>query len=264
MLPLVDRPLIQYAVEQAVGAGIDRIVIVTSPGKSATADYFRVAPELERALEARGHPRLDEVRRVSRMADVTTVEQREPLGLGHAVLMAKDAVGNEPFVVYLPDEVVVGTPTVTQQLLEVFERRGSAVAVIQVPKDAVSAYGIVGGERVSERELRLSEVVEKPPVADAPSDLAITGPYVFTPAIFDCLEATTPGALGELQLTDGIALLAQQEPVHAYRFEGRRYDCGTPVGLLKASLELALGRPELAEQLRPWLRDLAKGLGDAS
>ncbi len=256
MLPLVDRPVIHYAVEQAVEAGIERIVIVTSRGKSITEDYFDVAPELERALEAKGSPRLEEVRRVSRMADVIAVRQREPLGLGHAVLMAKKAVGDEPFIVCLPDEILIGPRSAVSQMLETFERRGSALGVIEVPRDQVERYGVVAGEPVSDREWRLSHVVEKPSVDEAPSNLAIVGPYVFTPAIFDCLEAVTPGAIGELQLTDGIALLAQREPVHALRLEGKRHDAGTPVGLLKASVDLALERPEYEEELKMWLREL--------
>ena len=260
MLPLVDRPLIQHTVEQAVDAGIERIILVTSRGKSATEDYFDLAPDLERALEARGSPKLEEVRRVSRMADLITVRQREPLGLGHAVLCAKSAVGDEPFVVYLPDDIIVGEPSVTKQMLEVFERRGSVVAVQEVPPDHVSAYGMVDGEQVSEREWRLRRLVEKPRPEEAPSSLAIVSMYVLTPAIFDCLGSVTQGAIGELQLTDGIDLLAQREPVHAYRFEGTRYDCGTPVGLLRASVELALRRPELAVELKAWVKELASRL----
>ena len=263
MLPLVDRPVIQYAVEQAVEAGIERIIIVTSPGKSVTEDYFHVAPELERTLEAKGSPGLEEVRRVSRMADVIAVPQREPLGLGHAVLTAKKAVGDEPFIVYLSDEILIGPRSATQQLLEAFDRRGSVLGVIEVPRDEVQRYGVVAGERVSDREWRLSHVVEKPSVEEAPSNMAIVGPYVFTPAIFDCLEAVTPGAIGELQLTDGIALLAEREPVHSLQLEGKRHDAGTPVGLIKTAVELALERPEYAEELKAWLRELGPRLDRA-
>ncbi len=258
MLPLVDRPVIQYAVEQARDAGIERIIIVTSRGKEMTEDYFDLAPDLERTLKARDSPRLDEVRRVSRMADVIAVRQREALGLGHAVLMARTVVGDEPFVVYLPDEVIIGEPSATRQLLSVFEERGgSVVGVIEAPQDQVSRFGIVAGNAVSERELRVSHVVEKPSVEEAPSTLAITGPYVFTPAIFKALEAITAGSGGELQLTDAIGVLAKREPVFAYRYEGKRYDCGTPMGLLKASVELALQRDEYADDLSHWLAELA-------
>jgi UTP--glucose-1-phosphate uridylyltransferase len=256
MLPLVDRPLIHYAVEQAVEAGIDRIILVTSRGSSAIADYFDLAPELERSLETRNNPWADEIRRISRMADIITMRQREPLGLGNAVLTARKAVGGQPFAVYLPDEVLMGTPSVTRQLLDAFEQRGTTLGVIDVPREEVARYGIVAGDQVSEREWRLRSVVEKPSVEEAPSTLAITGPYVFTPAIFDCLESIAPGAIGELQLTDGIAMLAEREPVHAYRYHGKRYDCGTTMGLLKASVELALQRPDMADELRKWLRGL--------
>jgi UTP--glucose-1-phosphate uridylyltransferase len=258
MLPLIDRPVIHYAVEQAVEAGIDRIIIVTSRGKAMTEDYFDLTPELERSLEARNSPWAEEIVRISRMADIIAVRQREPLGLGHAVLTAKKAVGNEPFVVYLPDEVLIGTPSVTRQLFNVFSQRGSVMGVIEVPEVDVTRYGIVSGEQVSEREWRLSHVVEKPAVEDTPSRLAITGPYVFSPAIFESLESITPGAIGELQLTDGIAKLAEREPVHAYRYTAKRFDCGTTLGLLKASVELALERPDMADEVQKWVKGLAE------
>ena len=259
MLPLVDRPVIQYAVEQAVEAGIERVVLVTSHGKAATEEYFAVAPALEAALEQRGHAKLDEVRRVSRMVDLVPVTQAEPLGLGHAVLCARDAVGGEPFVVYLPDEIVLAEPSVTRQLLDASERLGGSVAgVIEVPRADVARYGVIDGEQVEERAWRLSGLVEKPPVADAPSRLAVTGPYVLSPAIFDCLASVEKGAVGEIQLTDGLDALAKREPVFAYRFEGERYDAGTPLGLIETAVELALRRPELAAELGPWIKDLAK------
>ena len=256
MLPLVDRPLVHYIVEEAIGAGLDRIIIVTSRGKTVTEDYFDLAPELERTLEARGNPRLDEIRRISRMADIVAVRQREPLGLGHAVLAAKRAVGNEPFVVYLPDDLIRGATSVTQQMLPAFERHGSIVAVEAVAPERVSAYGIVAGTEVEAGVLKLSQVVEKPPREQAPSNLGIVGRYVFTPEVFDCLERITPGAIGELQLTDAIAMLVQRGAMYSYAFQGARYDCGTPAGLLKASVELALERPDMAPDLREWLRGL--------
>ena len=261
MLPLVDRPLIHYIVEEAVEAGLDRIIVVTSRGKTATEDYFDLALELERALEARGNRQLEELRRISRMADVIAVRQREPMGLGHAVLTAKRAVGNEPFVVYLPDDIIRASPSVTRQMLPVFERHGSVVAVEAVPPERVSAYGIVAGTAVEPGVLKLGRVVEKPSVEQAPSNLGIVGRYVFTPEVFDCLEGVQPGALGELQLTDAIAMLAQRGAMYSYAFEGKRYDCGTPVGLLKASVEFALERPELAAELREWLRGLTREIG---
>ena len=258
MLPLIDRPVIQYSVEQARAAGIDRIVVVASRGSAVIQDYFDRAPELEQALEARNSPYLAETRRVSELADVILVRQREQLGLGHAVQTARQVVGDEPFVVYLPDEVILGEPSATAQLLRVYEERGGgAIGVVEVPHEQVSRFGVVAGEPVSERETRLTHVVEKPRVENAPSNLAITGPYVLTPAVFDAMERVKPGAGGEIQLTDAIAAVARQEPVFAYRYEGRRYDCGTPLGLLKASVEAALERSDLRAEVREWLAALA-------
>ena len=261
MLPLVDRPILQYAVEEALGAGIDRIILVTSRGKAMSEDYFDLTPELERGLEAKESPRLEELRHISRMADVIAVRQREPLGLGHAVLTARRAVGDEPFVVMLADDVIHGSPSATQQLLEVFDRDGSVLAVEEVPTERISAYGVVGGEALTPDLWRVNQIIEKPPADQAPSNMGVVGRYVFTPAIFDCLEQITTGAIGELQLTDAIALLAAQEPVYAYRFAGTRYDCGTPLGLMKASVELALGRSEFTVELRAWLKEMAARLG---
>ena len=257
MLPIVDRPVIQYTVEQAVEAGIERVVLVTSRGKTAMEDYFDVAPELERTLRDRGNAKLDQVERVSRMADIITVRQKEPLGLGHAVLAAKEAVGNEPFIVYLPDEILLGEPSVTRQMLDAYDRLGSVLGVVEVPWEDVSRYGVVEGETTYDQATRITRCVEKPSRDEAPSNLAIVGPYIFSPVIFDCLESITTGAIGEIQLTDGVDLLAQREPVHAYRFEGDRFDAGTPLGLLQTSVEMALRRPEYAAEIRTWLRDLA-------
>ena len=260
MLPLVDRPVLQYAVEQAAEAGIERVVLVTSRGKTAMEDYFDVAPELERTLRERGNAKLEPVERAGRMTRIIAVRQPEPLGLGHAVLMAKEAVGGEPFIVYLPDEILLGEPSVTRQMLDAYERRGNAIGVVEVPWDDVSRYGVVEGDPLSDRETRLTRSVEKPPRSEAPSNLAIVGPYVFSPAIFDCLEEITTGAIGELQLTDAIALLAQREPVHAYRFEGERFDAGTPLGLMQTAVEIALRRPDYADAMRAWVRELAARL----
>ena len=260
MLPLVDRPVLQYAVEQAAEAGIERVVLVTSRGKTAMEDYFDVAPELERTLRERGNAKLEPVERAGRMTRIIAVRQPEPLGLGHAVLMAKEAVGGEPFIVYLPDEILLGEPSVTRQMLDAYERRGNAIGVVEVPWDDVSRYGVVEGDPLSDRETRLTRSVEKPSRDEAPSNLAIVGPYVFSPAIFDCLEEITTGAIGELQLTDAIALLAQREPVHAYRFEGERFDAGTPLGLMQTAVEIALRRPDYADAMRAWVKELAARL----
>ena len=259
MLPLVDRPVIQYAVDEAVAAGIDRIVLVTSEGKDAMESYFSVLPALEETLAQRNSPKLAEVQRVSRMATIEMVIQDQPLGLGHAVLCAKEAVGDEPFIVYLPDEIFRGTPTATQQMLAAFDELGtSVIGVKNVALDDVERYGVVAGERVSDHTLRLTRTVEKPKKDVAPSTLAIFGPYIFTPAIFACLESITSGAIGELQLTDGIDLLAQREAVHAQTLDVRRYDAGTPLGLLQTSVELALEHPDYADAMRTWLHDLAE------
>ena len=260
MLPLVDRPVLQYAVEQAAEAGIERVILVTSRGKTAMEDYFDVAPELERTLRERGNAKLEPVERVGRMTRIIAVRQPEPLGLGHAVLMAKEAVGNEPFIVYLPDEILLGEPSVTRQMLDAYERRGNAIGVVEVPWDDVSRYGVVEGETLSDRETRLTRSVEKPPRNEAPSNLAIVGPYVFSPAIFDCLEEITTGAIGELQLTDAIARLALREAVYAYRFEGERFDAGTPLGLMQTAVEIALRRPDYADAMRAWVKELAARL----
>jgi UTP--glucose-1-phosphate uridylyltransferase len=258
MLPLVDRPVIQYAVDDAVAAGIQRVILVASEGKEATEAYFSIQPDLEETLAKRQSPKLPEVQRVSRMVTIETVIQAQPLGLGHAVLCAKDAVGDEPFIVYLPDEIFRGTPTATQQMLAAFDELGtSVIGVKDVPLDDVERYGVVAGERISEKHMRLTRTVEKPKKSDAPSTLAIFGPYIFTPAIFDCLESITSGAIGELQLTDGIDLLAQREAVYARTLDVRRYDAGTPLGLLETAVELALEHPDYADDVRAWLRDVA-------
>ncbi len=261
MLPLIDKPVIQYAVDQAVEAGIERIILITSEGKEAMEAYFHILPKLEDALQKRNSPKLPEVQRVSRMAEIIPVTQALPLGLGHAVLCAKEAVGDEPFIVYLPDEILLGEPSATRQMINSFERLGtSVIGVKQVPAEDVGRYGVVAGDPISDTEIRLTHTVEKPKPTEAPSDLAIFGPYVFTPAIFDCLESITPGAGGELQLTDGIDMLAKREPVHACRLNVQRYDAGTPLGLLETAVELALQRPDYAHDVKAWIKDLAQRL----
>ena len=246
LLLVVDKPLIQYAVEEAVEAGIEHIVVVTSPGKAALEAYFRPDPELETALAAASSMELlERVRHVSSLAKFSFVVQPDPLGLGHAVLMARDAVGAEPFVTILPDDLVWHAEGACSQMLRVFEGRGaSVVAVEEVPLEAVSAYGVVEAEPVAERVYRVKRVVEKPRPEEAPSNLAIVGRYVLTPEVFSCLERTQPGAKGEIQLTDGIGLLMESQPVYAYQFKGTRYDGGTPLGLLRASVEIGLRRDD--------------------
>ena len=258
LLPILDKPMIQYEVEEAVAAGIEEVIVVTSEGKDALERYFAEDPVLESHLSRSGAADLlEEVRRTWSMARVSFVRQERPLGLGHAVLTARDAVGDEPFVVMLPDDIIWHSEGVTQQMLRVFrEYGGSVVAVEEVPMEAVSAYGVVDSEAVAGDVYQVRGLVEKPDPRDAPSNLAIVGRYVFTPNIFDCLERTFPGAKGEIQLTDGMALQLEQGPMYAYRFHGVRYDGGTPVGLLRASLEIGLKRGDTREGVQRALRRL--------
>ena len=263
MLPLVDKPVIQYAVEEAVAAGIEQVIIVTSSQKRAIEDHFDLSYDLEHLLEEKGEiEKLRQVRAISDLAQVAYVRQKEQLGLGHAVLMAKDLIGHEPFAVMLPDDVVVGDRPCIGQLIHAYqETHASVVAVMEVPPEETSRYGVIGSEpadenRSDDRLRRVSALVEKPEPADAPSNLAIIGRYVLTPKIFDKLEQTPRGAGGEIQLTDAIQALMQEQAVYGYVFEGVRYDAGTTMGWLKASVELALQRPELARELRPYLAGL--------
>jgi len=263
MLPLVDKPVIQYAVEEAVAAGIEQVIIVTSSQKRAIEDHFDLSYELEHLLEEKGEiEKLRMVRHISDLAQVAYVRQKEQLGLGHAVLMAKDLIGHEPFAVMLPDDVVVGDRPCIGQLIHAYqETHGSVVAVMEVPPEETSRYGVIASETVEEgmhyvRLRKVSALVEKPEPADAPSNLAIIGRYVLTPKIFDKLEQTPRGAGGEIQLTDAIQALMQEQGVYGYVFEGVRYDAGTTMGWLKASVELALQRPDLGSEFRQYLADL--------
>jgi UTP--glucose-1-phosphate uridylyltransferase len=261
MLPLVDRPVIQYAVEEAVAAGIEQVIIVTSSQKRAIEDHFDLSYELEHLLEERGEiERLRQIRHISDLAQIAYVRQKEQLGLGHAVLMAKELVGHEPFAVILSDDVVVGERPCIGQLIHAYHQtHGSVVAVMEVPHEETRRYGVIGGERVDGHAGRLwkaDRVVEKPEPDEAPSDMAIIGRYVLTPKIFDKLEQTPRGAGGEIQLTDAIEALMEEQPVHGYAFEGTRYDAGTPMGWLKASVELALARPDIGPEFAAFLRGL--------
>lgn len=258
LLPILDKPMIQYQVEEAAAAGIEEVIVVTSEGKEALQRYFAQDAALESHLARSGAAGLlVEVRRTWSTARVSFVRQERPLGLGHAVLTARDAVGDEPFAVMLPDDVIWHSESVTGQMLGVFrEYGGSVVAVEEVPEEAVSAYGVVDSVPVAERVHRVRGLVEKPAPEEAPSNLAVVGRYVFTPDIFDCLERTPPGAKGEVQLTDGMALQLENGPMFAYRFHGARYDGGTPLGLLRASLEIGLKRGDTRDGVRQALRDL--------
>ncbi len=261
MLPLVDRPVIQYAVEEAVAAGIEQVIIVTSSQKRAIEDHFDLNYELEHLLEERGEIELlRKIRHISDLAQIAYVRQKEQLGLGHAVLMAKELVGHEPFAVILSDDVVVGEQPCIGQLIHAYHQtKGSVVAVMEVPHEETSRYGVIGGEQLDGHDGRLWRVdslVEKPEPEDAPSNMAIIGRYVLTPKIFDKLEQTQRGAGGEIQLTDAIKALMEEQPVHGYAFEGTRYDAGTTMGWLKASVELALARPDLGSEFADYLRGL--------
>ncbi len=260
MLPLVDKPIIQYVIEEAVASGITSIILVTGRGKNAIEDHFDVSAELERLLEARGKTDLlDEVRAISNMISVSYVRQGESLGLGHAVLMAKDLVGDEPFAVMLGDDIIDNPVPCMKQMIDVFEGHGGPViAVQQVAKSDISAYGVIDGvpEGESGRVYRIRDMVEKPSAAEAPSDLAIIGRYILTPDVFACLEETPRDAGGEIQLTNGLRRLKEQRPLYGYRFEGIRHDAGNKLGFLKATVEFALKRPDLGGPFRDYLRSL--------
>lgn len=252
LLALVDRPIIQYGVEEAVRSGVRRVVLVTNPGNTLTASHFAPAPELEAELGARGKPGLlAAVRALTALADVTCVHQPRPLGLGHAVLCGRDAVGDAPFAVLLPDDVIDAEPPALRQMLDVFAERGGPVLLVErVPRAAVHRYGIVAAEPLGAGVFRVTDLVEKPSAADAPSDLAILGRYVLTPDVFDALESTDRGAGGEIQLTDGLRHLLRTRPIHACALNGTRLDAGDRNGFLKATIHFAAKQPALAASLR--------------
>src|ERR1700720_2873322 len=263
MLTVGDKPQIQYVVEECVAAGIEHIIIVTGRGKSSIEDHFDSSPELEKFLEDKGKTdQVELVRSISDMVQISYTRQKEPLGLGHAVLVARDLVGDEPFAVLLGDVLIPGENPATKQLIEVYEATGvGAIAVEEVPKDRTHLYGIVDGEPAPQppfgaRLLRIKDLVEKPKPENAPSNLAITGRYVLPPAIFDCLERTKPGGGGEIQLTDGLRMLAQEQGLWAYIYEGISYDAGDKLGFLKATVELALQNQELGPDFRAYLKTL--------
>ncbi|MBI2866203.1 MAG: UTP--glucose-1-phosphate uridylyltransferase GalU [Chloroflexi bacterium] len=258
MLPLVDKPMIQYVVEEAVASGIEQLIIVTALGKRAIEDHFDRSLELEISLEARGETKLlASIQHISELADICYVRQKEPLGLGHAVLTARNLVGNEPFAVLLPDDIIAGPTPALSQLIDVYHRfRCSVLAVEQVPHNSLSSYGVILPRTVEERVYRVEELVEKPDPEEAPSDLGVVGRYVLTPEVFDALADTTPGKGGEIQLTDGLRRLLEWQAVYARQFEGTRYDAGTPLGFLKASVELALRREDIGPAFRAYLKAL--------
>ena len=261
MLPLVDKPIIQYGVEEAVASGADKIIIVTGRGKNAIEDHFDVSIELETFLESRGKRELAaEIRKISDMINVSYVRQGEPLGLGHAVLVTRDLVGDEPFAVILADDVIDAEPPATKQLIDLCERLdGPVLAVERVPRDQISSYGVVAIDptaQLGDGVYRVRDLVEKPPREEAPSDLAIIGRYVLTPDIFPCLAATKSDRTGEIQLTNGLRELLKRRPIYACEVKGVRHDTGNKLGFLKAVVYFALRRPDLAEKFTEYLTSL--------
>jgi UTP--glucose-1-phosphate uridylyltransferase len=264
MLPLVDKPLIQYGVEEALESGIEKIVIVTGRGKAAMEDHFDHSFELEHLLESRGKSALlATARHAATLADVSYVRQKQALGLGHAVLRSRELVGNEPFAVVLSDDIIDAEVPALRQMLDVYEKYNAPViALMEVPRERIGAYGVVAGEAVADYSgsgslFRITDMVEKPKAEVAPSNLAIIGRYILTPDIFFAIESITPGSGGELQLTDAIKLLLKSRPVYGYVFEGTRYDAGDKQGFLQATVDFALKREDLGQEFRAFLKSRA-------
>jgi UTP--glucose-1-phosphate uridylyltransferase len=260
MMPLVDRPLIEYGVAEALDSGITQIIMVTAQGKSAMEDYFDRSPELEFFLEQKGDKkRLGQVRKLARMVDVCYVRQKEQLGLGHAILTAREIVGDEPFAAILPDDIIDSKIPVLKSMVAIYEKYGAGVvAVEQVSDEDTRKYGIIKARRVVDSIYRVLGLVEKPATSRAPSRLGIVGRYILTPQIFNVLKVTPPGAGNEIQVTDALSLLLEQQELYAYEFSGVRYDTGTPLGWLKANIALALKRPDIGPGLKEYLKKLAR------
>jgi UTP--glucose-1-phosphate uridylyltransferase len=258
MLPLVDKPIIQYGVEEAVSAGVNNVILVTGRGKNAIEDHFDVSVELESFLEQRGKSdQLAEIRKISNLINFAYVRQGEPLGLGHAVLVTRNLVGDEPFAVILADDVIDATPSALAQMIQVYQETDSPVLLVErVPKENVSSYGIIAYEPVRRGVYKVTDLVEKPPKNEAPSDLAIIGRYILTPDIFAALEATARDRTGEIQLTNGMRRLLASRPIYACEVNGVRHDTGNKNGYLRAVVYFALKRPDLAEPFREYLRSL--------
>lgn len=258
MLSLVDKPLIQYVVEEAVASGIESVIIVTGRGKNAIEDHFDISFELEHLLKERGKTKeLEQMRAIAEMARISYVRQREALGLGHAILQARDLVGAEPFAVMLSDDIVDAKVPALRQMLDVYEKYDAPVlGTMQVEGEAISRFGVIDAEEVSEGVYKIKDMVEKPPFDEAPSDLAIIGRYILTPDIFDEIEQTRPGAGGEIQITDAMRALLKKRPFYAVRFNGTRHDAGDKLGFLIATVEFALQRPDLAPEFSEYLRSL--------
>ncbi|MDO4905830.1 MAG: UTP--glucose-1-phosphate uridylyltransferase GalU [Lautropia sp.] len=267
MLPVVDRPLIQYAVEEAVAAGITEMIFITGRNKRSIEDHFDKAYELEAELEAKGKDKLLQTVKDTVPSGINCVyiRQSEPLGLGHAVLCARDVVGNEPFAILLADDLMQPAPggeAVLKQMVDLHNRQhASVLAVQEVPREETKSYGIVSSTPWAERSSRVTGMVEKPKPEEAPSTLAVVGRYLLSPLIFEHLSSVQPGAGGEIQLTDALARLIHDQPVLAYAFEGRRYDCGSKLGYLQATVELGLQHPEVGAEFRSYLQTHAESLG---
>jgi len=258
MLSVVDRPLIQYSVEEAVRGGIEKIAVIISRGKSCIEDHFDSSPELERFLEEKGKlDFLEEVRRISHLAEFFYIRQKEALGLGHAILMAEEFIGSEPFAVLLPDDIFDCEIPCIKQLTDAHkELEGSVIVLGRTDEEGTKKYGIIKPRQISERVFQVQDLVEKPGPEKAYSDLAVIGRYVFDPEIFEAIKRTEPDKKGEIQITDAIKLLLETQPVYGYLFEGRRYDAGNKLGFIQATLELALKRPEFSQSLRDYLKSL--------
>ncbi|MGH7845973.1 MAG: UTP--glucose-1-phosphate uridylyltransferase GalU [Candidatus Binatia bacterium] len=258
LLPIVDIPTVQYVVQEAVDAGIQEVIFVTGRGKDGIEDHFDEAPELNQVLEERGqNATVQALKRIAEMIEVVSVRQKRPHGLGHAVLCARDLVGNEPFAVLLADDLIDASIPCVGQMLEIFEaRKESVVALMKVPLEDVHRYGVIQGHPVESRVYSISDMVEKPAAKDAPSQLAIIGRYVLRPEIFRVLEKLPPGIGGEIQLTDGLAQLVREREVYGYEFVGDRYDVGDKLGFVRATVAYALKRPELREQVKEYLRTI--------
>lgn len=258
MLTLVDKPLIQYCVEEAKQAGITEVIFVTGRGKRAIEDHFDVSYELENTLTLKGKKKLrDELRKIHELANFAYVRQGEPLGLGHAVLAAKNLVGNEPFAVILGDDVIRAKVPCLKQMIKVFEKQGGpVVAVEKVPGPSIKDYGVIKNRKIDDQVHQIVDLVEKPEPSQAPSDLAVIGRYILTPAIFRYLEMTKAGRGGEIQLTDALKRMAQDYPIFGYQFDGKRYDAGNKLGFLKATVEYAMDDPDLGDIFKKYMRGL--------
>lgn len=256
MIPVVDKPIIQYGVEEAVSSGIEHIAIITSRGKTTMEDYFDSSPELEEFLKEKGKlDYLEQVQHISNLAEFCFIRQQKALGLGHAIGMAESFVGQEPFAALLPDDIFIGKTPCIQQLIDTYQEFNATVIVLgRVDEEGTKKYGIIKPKQISDRVFQVEDLIEKPGPERAQSDLGLIGRYVFTPEIFEAIRKTSPDHRGEIQITDAIGVLLDTQPVYGYLFEGKRYDCGHKLGLLQAAVELALERPEFSSDLKEFLK----------